>query len=164
MNPSITNMIEYVNHDNACKQASRWRRGSLDNILSIAMRIASEYIDRDESRERAGSVATMVAMNHASSSATRVAMNFGMFDCDQDRNKRTTSSNAKTRTKCNQRSKETCTFALLGLIGFARAHQSLAEEVKKGINNQLDCDCCCFPLHMSEVHGYLHSQPTKRVH
>ena len=98
---------------------------------SIAMRIASEYIDRDESRERAGSVATMFATNHTSSNATRVAMNSFMFDCEEGRNKRTTSLNAKTRTKCNQRSKETCTFGLLGLIGFARAHQSLAEEVKK---------------------------------
>ena len=51
------------------------------------MMIANENLDRDESRERAGSVATMVAMNHASSSATRVAMNFGMFDHDEDRNK-----------------------------------------------------------------------------
>ena len=84
---SIANTIEYVDHDNACKRASRRRRGSLDDILSIAMRIASEYIDRDESRERAGSVATMVAMNHASSSATRVAMDFGMFDHDEDCNK-----------------------------------------------------------------------------
>ena len=125
------NTIEYVDHDNARKRASQRQRGSLDDILSIAMRIASEYIDRDESCERAGSVATMVAMNHVSSSATRVAMNFGMFDCDEDRNECATSSNAKTRTKCNQRSKETCTFGLLGLIGFARAHQSLAEEVKK---------------------------------
>ena len=128
---SIANTVEYVDHDNARKQASRQRRELLDNFLSIAMRIASEYIDRDESRERAGSVATMVAMNHASSSATRVAMNFGMFDCDQDRNKRTTSSNAKTRTKCNQQSKETCTFGLQGLIGCARANQSLAKKSKR---------------------------------
>jgi hypothetical protein len=95
------------------------------------MRIAREYIDRDESRERAGSVATMFATNHTSSNATRVAMNSFMFDCEEGRNKQTTSLNAKTRTKCNQQSKETCTFGLLGLIGFARAHQSLAEEVKK---------------------------------
>ena len=60
------------------------------------MRIASEYIDRDESRERAGSVATMVAMNHASSSATRVAMNFGMFDCNEDCNEQATSSNTRS--------------------------------------------------------------------
>ena len=127
----ITNTIKYVDHDNARKRASRRWRGLLDDILSIVMRIASEYIDRDESRERAGSVATMFATNHTSSNATRVAMNSFMFDCEEGRHKRTTSSNAKTRTKCNQRSKEACTFGLLGLIGFARAHQSLAEEVKK---------------------------------
>ncbi len=49
------------------------------------MRIASEYIDRDESRERAGSVATMFATNHASSNATRVARNSSMFDCEEGR-------------------------------------------------------------------------------
>ena len=105
MNPLITNMIKYVNHDNACKRASRRRRGSLDDILSIAMRIASEYIDRDESRERAGSVATMVAMNHVSLSATRVAMNFGMFDCDEDRNECATSSNARSKQSATSKAR-----------------------------------------------------------
>ena len=35
---------------------------------------------------------------------------------------------------------------------------------QKGINNQLDCDCYCVSLLWSEVHGYLHSRPTRRVH
>ena len=88
----------------------------------------------------------MVAMNHASSNAMRVAMNFGMFDHDEDRNEQDNIFECEKRTKRNQQSKETCMFGLLGLIGFARAHQSLAKEVKKGINNQLDCDCCRVPL------------------
>ena len=60
------------------------------------MMIANKYLDCNESGERAGLVATMVAMNHASSSATRVAMNSFMFDCEEGRNKRTTSSNARS--------------------------------------------------------------------
>ena len=77
--------------DNACNRASLLRQGSHDDILSIAMMIANEYLDRDESRKRAGLVATMVALNHASSNAMRVAMNFGMFDRNEDHNKQTTS-------------------------------------------------------------------------
>ena len=69
------------------------------------MRIASEYIDRDESRERAGSVATMVAMNHASSNATRVAMNSSMFDCEEGRNKQTTSSNARSERSATSKAR-----------------------------------------------------------
>ena len=60
------------------------------------MMITDKYLDHDESREQAGSVAIMVATNHASSSAMRVAMNFGMFDRDEDRNEQTTSSNARS--------------------------------------------------------------------
>ena len=103
---------------------------SHDDILSIAMMIANEYLDHNESCKRAGSVATMVAMNHASSSATRVAMNFGMFDRDEDRNEQD-NFERKKRTECNKQSKETCMFGLLRLIRFARAYQSLAKEVKK---------------------------------
>ncbi len=87
MSTSIANTIKYIDRDNARKRASQLRLGSHDDILSIAMRIASEYIDRDESREQAGSVATMFATNHASSNATRVAMNSSMFDCEEGRNK-----------------------------------------------------------------------------
>ena len=139
-------MIEYVDHDNARKRASRRRRGSLDDILSIAMRIASEYIDRDESRERAGSVATMVAMNHASSNTMRVAMNFGMFDCDEDRNECATSSNARSERSATSEARRLARLDCQGLIRCARANQSLAKKSKKGINNQLDCDCCRVPL------------------
>ena len=69
------------------------------------MRITNKYIDRDESRERAGSVATMFAMNHASSSATRVAMNFSMFDRNEDCNEQDNIFERETRTKRNKRSK-----------------------------------------------------------
>ncbi len=86
-----------------------------------------KYVDHDNARKRAGSVATMVAMNHASSSATRVAMNFGMFDRDEDRKERDNSFEREKRTKHNKQSKETCTFGLLGLIRFARAYQSLTK-------------------------------------
>ena len=110
MNALIMNVIESVNHNNACKRASRRQRGSLDDILSIAMRIASEDINRDESRKQAGSVATMVAMNHASLSATRVAMNFGMFDHDEDHNKQDNIFKGEKQTKCKKQSKEICTF------------------------------------------------------
>ena len=73
--------------------------------MSIAKRITSEYIDRDESRKRAGSVATMVAMNHASSNAMRVAMNFGMFDRDEDHNKQTTSSNVRSEQNATSKAR-----------------------------------------------------------
>ena len=117
--------------DNAHNRASLLQWGSHDDTLLIAMMIANEYLDCKESRKWAGSVATMVAMNHASSSATRVAMNFGMFDRDEDRNEQDNIFKCEKQTKCNKRSKETCTFGLLGLIRFARAYQSLAKEVKK---------------------------------
>ncbi len=95
------------------------------------MRIASEYIDRDESRERAGSVATMVAMNHVSSSATRVAMNFGMFDCDEDRNECATSSNARSEQSATSEARRLARLDCQGLIRCARANQSLAKKSKK---------------------------------
>ena len=38
------------------------------------------------------------------------------------------------------------------------------QRKQKGINNQLDCDCYCVSLLWSEVRGYLHSRPTRRVH
>ena len=62
-------------------------------LMSIAMIIANEYLDRDESRER------------ASSYATRVAMNYCMFDRDEDRNEQLKSSYARVnKTQC----KKTC--------------------------------------------------------
>ena len=117
--------------DSARNRAHLLRRGSHDNNLSIAMRIASNYIDRDESRERAGSVTTMFATNHASSNATRVARNSSMFDCKEGRSKQTTSSNVKTLTK-PQAKQETCTFGLTEIDWFCESIPiSLAEEVKK---------------------------------
>jgi hypothetical protein len=46
----------------------------LQTITSIAMMIANEYLNRDESHERASSDATRVAMEYCTI-ATRVAMN-----------------------------------------------------------------------------------------
>ena len=63
------------------------------------MSIANEYLDCDESRKRAGLVATMFAMNHASSNATRVAMSFGIFDRDEYRNERTQEVNKEQQAK-----------------------------------------------------------------
>ena len=50
---------------------------------------------------------------------------------NEDRNKQDNIVKRETWTKRNKQSKETCTFGSLRLIRFARAHQSLAKEVKK---------------------------------
>ncbi len=89
--------------------------------------IANEYLDCNESCKRAGLVATMVAMNYAGSNATRVTMNFGMFDRNEDHNEQDNIFKCEKQMKRNKQSKETCTFGLLGLIRFARAYQSLTK-------------------------------------
>ncbi len=88
---------------------------------SIAMNLAKEQVQLHQ----------WFAMNHASLNATRAAMNFGMFDRDEDRNKQDNIFECEKRMKCNKQSKETCMFGSLRLIRLARDYQSFAKEVKK---------------------------------
>ena len=100
------------------------------------MIIASEYLDRDESRER------------ASSDTTRVAMNYRMFDRDKDPDEQL---NLRTRERTNPNARRLAwTINKIDQKDVRESELIQGNEdcqgKQKGINNQLDCDCCCVSL------------------
>jgi hypothetical protein len=95
------------------------------------MLIANQY--RDESREQ------------ASSDATRVAMNYCTFDHDEDRNAQTTSSNARSKRSATSEARGLARSDRGDRLGLQEHTNLWPKKSKKGINNQLDCDCCRVP-------------------